>query len=66
MYLVYNLLHVCRYDCGLLVLKYIEMWDGVAKYDGKTMPDYTSVIITFIVLFMFCSGIDFIILCLTG
>ncbi|QCD87255.1 Ulp1 protease family [Vigna unguiculata] len=22
-------------DCGVLVLKFIEMWDGVSKFDGK-------------------------------
>lgn len=30
------------YDCGVLVLKYIELWNGMVDYDGKTMPEYNS------------------------
>ncbi|KOM35502.1 hypothetical protein LR48_Vigan02g165200 [Vigna angularis] len=29
------------YDCGILVIKYIELWDHTPKFDGKKMPDYT-------------------------
>ncbi|KOM55451.1 hypothetical protein LR48_Vigan10g134300 [Vigna angularis] len=31
------------YDCGLLVMKYMELWDNQPKFDGKKMPDYTTV-----------------------
>ncbi|XP_052723614.1 ubiquitin-like-specific protease ESD4 isoform X2 [Vigna angularis] len=30
------------YDCGLLVMKYMELWDNQPKFDGKKMPDYTT------------------------
>ncbi|WVZ04244.1 hypothetical protein V8G54_025050 [Vigna mungo] len=30
------------YDCGVIVMKFMELWDGFDKYKGKTMPDYTS------------------------
>ncbi|WVZ04468.1 hypothetical protein V8G54_025274 [Vigna mungo] len=30
------------YDCGVYVLKFMELWDGVQRYDGKTMPNYSS------------------------
>ncbi|QCE02211.1 Ulp1 protease family [Vigna unguiculata] len=29
------------HDCGVLVLKFIEMWDGVSQFNGKALPDYT-------------------------
>ncbi|KOM45852.1 hypothetical protein LR48_Vigan06g115800 [Vigna angularis] len=28
------------YDCGVIVLKFMELWDGVEKYEGNTMPTY--------------------------
>jgi len=31
------------HDCGILVLKFIEMWDGISKFDGKALLDYTTV-----------------------
>ncbi|KOM41372.1 hypothetical protein LR48_Vigan04g157000 [Vigna angularis] len=30
------------YDCEVIVLKFMELWDGVEKYEGKTMPNYAS------------------------
>ncbi|WVZ17478.1 hypothetical protein V8G54_010460 [Vigna mungo] len=31
------------YDCGVIMMKAIEIWDGEEKFDGKSMPDYTNV-----------------------
>ncbi|WVZ13518.1 hypothetical protein V8G54_011084 [Vigna mungo] len=31
------------YDCGVIMMKAIEIWDGEDKFDGKSMPDYTNV-----------------------
>ncbi|WVY90707.1 hypothetical protein V8G54_036221, partial [Vigna mungo] len=31
----------CRFDYGVIVLKIMELWDGIEKYDGNTMPSYT-------------------------
>ncbi|WJX62151.1 Ulp1 peptidase [Trifolium repens] len=28
-------------DCGIYVLKFLEMWDGERKWGDKTMPDFT-------------------------
>ena len=33
----------CRYDSGVIVLKTMELWDGVKKFDGNNMLDYTNV-----------------------
>ena len=33
----------CRYDCGILVLKMMELWDGDKKFDGNSMHHYTNV-----------------------
>ncbi|XP_014524342.1 uncharacterized protein LOC106780552, partial [Vigna radiata var. radiata] len=30
------------YDCGVIMMKVLEIWDGEDKYDGKSMPDYTN------------------------
>ncbi|QCD92951.1 Ulp1 protease family [Vigna unguiculata] len=30
------------YDCGIIVLQMMELWDGQKKFDGNTMPDYTN------------------------
>lgn len=30
------------HDCGIYVLKYMEIWDGSIKWQDKTMPDYQS------------------------
>ncbi|XP_022635529.1 uncharacterized protein LOC106758590 [Vigna radiata var. radiata] len=30
------------YDCGVIMLKAMEMWDGEDKYNGKSMPEYTN------------------------
>ncbi|XP_022640768.1 uncharacterized protein LOC106771781 [Vigna radiata var. radiata] len=30
------------YDCGLIMMKVMELWDGEDKYDGKNMPDYSN------------------------
>ncbi|QCD92916.1 Ulp1 protease family [Vigna unguiculata] len=31
------------YDCGILVMNFIEMWDGHHRYGGKRIPAYTSI-----------------------
>ncbi|KAL5139694.1 hypothetical protein HKD37_10G029530 [Glycine soja] len=31
------------HDCGIHVLKYMEIWDGSIKWQDKTMPDYQHV-----------------------
>jgi len=31
------------FDCVIMVLKYMQLWDGVKKYDGNNMPPYTCV-----------------------
>ncbi|WVZ16814.1 hypothetical protein V8G54_009796 [Vigna mungo] len=31
------------YDCGVIMMKAIDIWDGEEKYDGKSMFDYTNV-----------------------
>ncbi|XP_052725942.1 uncharacterized protein LOC128194395 [Vigna angularis] len=30
------------YDCGVIMLKAMEIWDGDEKYNGKSMPQYTT------------------------
>ncbi|XP_027911479.1 uncharacterized protein LOC114170193 [Vigna unguiculata] len=30
------------HDCGIMVLKYLEIWDGIKRFDGKSMPAYTD------------------------
>ncbi|WVZ18741.1 hypothetical protein V8G54_006063 [Vigna mungo] len=30
------------YDCGVIMMKVFEIWDGEDKYDGKSMPDYSN------------------------
>jgi len=32
-----------RHDCGVIVLKFIELWDGSPKFNGNCMPQYTTV-----------------------
>jgi len=46
-YTVLILLMVCRYDYGLIVIKCMEVWEGVPRYDGKTMPELSSVNLSF-------------------
>ncbi|QCD89538.1 Ulp1 protease family [Vigna unguiculata] len=29
------------YKCGIMVLKYLQLWDPMKKYDGKSMFAYT-------------------------
>ncbi|KEH17557.1 Ulp1 protease family, carboxy-terminal domain protein [Medicago truncatula] len=33
------------HDCGVYVLKYLELWDGQAKWGQKSMPDYSLVML---------------------
>ncbi|XP_017441571.1 uncharacterized protein LOC108346995 isoform X2 [Vigna angularis] len=28
-------------DCGIYLLKYMELWDGIKSWDGMHMPDFT-------------------------
>ncbi|KAG2409640.1 uncharacterized protein HKW66_Vig0003050 [Vigna angularis] len=30
------------HDCGVIMLKVMEIWDGDEKYNGKSMPEYTT------------------------
>ncbi|WVZ26341.1 hypothetical protein V8G54_004885 [Vigna mungo] len=30
------------YDCGVIMMKVFELWDGDDKYDGKNMSNYTN------------------------
>ncbi|KOM52256.1 hypothetical protein LR48_Vigan09g091500 [Vigna angularis] len=30
------------HDCGVIMLKAMEIWDGEDKYNGKSMPQYTN------------------------
>ncbi|XP_027903708.1 uncharacterized protein LOC114163602 [Vigna unguiculata] len=30
------------HDYGIMVLKYLEIWDGIKRFDGKSMPAYTD------------------------
>ncbi|KOM37561.1 hypothetical protein LR48_Vigan03g094300 [Vigna angularis] len=30
------------HDCGVIMLKAMEIWDGDDKYNGKSMPEYTT------------------------
>ncbi|KOM29460.1 hypothetical protein LR48_Vigan695s000100 [Vigna angularis] len=30
------------HDCGVIMLKAMEIWDGDDKYNGKSMPQYTT------------------------
>ncbi|WVZ04107.1 hypothetical protein V8G54_024913 [Vigna mungo] len=32
------------FDCGVIMMKVFEIWDGEDKYDGKSMPNYTTVL----------------------
>jgi len=40
---IYFIVVVFRYDCGIIVLQMMELWDGHKKFDGNTMPNYTNV-----------------------
>ncbi|XP_022635942.1 uncharacterized protein LOC111241576 [Vigna radiata var. radiata] len=31
-----------RYDCGMLVIKYMELWDHLPKFDGNKISYYTT------------------------
>ncbi|KAK7369517.1 hypothetical protein VNO80_11556 [Phaseolus coccineus] len=35
-------LQLNTYDCGILVVKYMELWDGSQHLDGNTFPHYTT------------------------
>ncbi|QCD86324.1 Ulp1 protease family [Vigna unguiculata] len=30
------------HDCGIMVLKYLEIWDDVKRFNGKSMSTYTD------------------------
>ncbi|WVZ10251.1 hypothetical protein V8G54_014781 [Vigna mungo] len=30
------------FDCGVIMMKVFEIWDGEDNYDGKNMPNYTT------------------------
>jgi len=31
------------YDCGMMIIKYMELWDGSWRFNGKNMPEYSTV-----------------------
>ncbi|KOM28742.1 hypothetical protein LR48_Vigan569s001300 [Vigna angularis] len=31
-----------KFDCGVIVLKILELWDDIEKYERNTMPTYTT------------------------
>jgi len=45
---------ICRFDCGLLVIKYMEMWDGLCSFKGKNMPIYITVCKYLVLLVWLC------------
>jgi len=49
---------LCRYDCGVIVLKVMELWDGHKKYDGNSMPHYTNVSYTRLIKLVFSFSIS--------
>jgi len=32
-----------RYDCGIIVLQMMDLWNGQKKFDGNSMPTYSNV-----------------------
>ena len=32
-----------NYDCGMMVIKYMELWDGSRRFNGKNIPKYSTV-----------------------
>jgi len=34
---------IFRHDCGILVLNYLEKWEALKRFNGKTMPPYSSI-----------------------
>jgi len=51
---------MCRFDCGLIVIRCMEWWDGVPQFNGKTMPKFTMVSLYFLKLTcVFCLEFDF-------
>ena len=38
-----------RFNCGIMVLKYLELWEPKKKYDGKSMFAYIGVSTFYIV-----------------
>ncbi|KAG2380464.1 Geraniol 8-hydroxylase [Vigna angularis] len=33
---------IIEFDCGVIVLKIMELWNDIEKYEGKTLPSYTT------------------------
>jgi len=48
------ILAIFSFDCGMMVIRYMDVWDGVARYQFKSMPQYTTV--CKYVLLWHCSG----------
>ena len=34
---------ISKYDCGLMVIKYMELWNGVERFNRKIMSQYSTV-----------------------
>jgi len=32
-----------NYDCGMMVIKYMELWDGSRMFNGNNMSVYSTV-----------------------
>jgi len=37
------ILVIFSFDCGMMVIRYMDVWDEVARYQFKSMPKYTTV-----------------------
>jgi len=48
---------ICSHDYGVLVLKFIEMWDSVTKYDGNMILEHNCKLND--VICVFCINIIF-------
>jgi len=39
-----------RYDCGMMVITYMELWDGSRRFNGKNMPEYSTICNSLVIL----------------
>jgi len=37
------ILAIFSFDCGMMVIRYMDVWDGVVRYQFKSLPQYTTV-----------------------
>jgi len=43
-----------RYDCGMMVITYMELWDGSRRFNGKNMPEYSTICNSLVILLWLC------------